>query len=133
MLSLYFVVSGLFYRMGAKQSTGSNTPSRVRTFSSSGTHNGAGPHMAVGGSHGAGNRTRARSLGSYSQGAGLHIPLGNGSGPGAVGGSPDSDSSSDEPGSFSHAQGFQGLRNITSSLPVHLIALHGRFWVGKEL
>ena len=114
--------------MGAKQSTGSNTPSRVRTYSSSGTHNGAGPHVSVGGSHGAGSRARARSLGSFnSQSPGLHmIPVGNGSGPGAVGGSPDSDSSSDEPVSYSVAHSH-GLRNITSSLPVHLIALHGRY------
>lgn len=112
--------------MGAKQSTG--TPGRVRTFSGSGTHNGAGPHMSVGSSHGAGNRARARSLGSFASAqSGLHmIPVGNGSGPGAVGGSPDSDSSSDEPGPFSVAHSH-GLRNITNSLPVHLIALHGRY------
>lgn len=114
--------------MGAKQSTGSNTPGRVRTLSSSGTHNGAGPHVSVGSTHGAGNRARARSLGSFTSGqAGLHmIPVGNGSGPGAVGGSPDSDSSSDEPGHYSVAHSH-GLRSITNSLPVHLFALHGMY------
>lgn len=118
MLAEFLLSFGLFHEMGAKQSTG--TPSRVRTYSSSGAHNGAGPHVSVGGAHGAGSRTRARSLGSFTTPPpGLHmIPVGNGSGPGAVGGSPDSDSSTDEPGPLAH---------ITRSLPVHLIALHGRY------
>ncbi|XP_052815873.1 E3 ubiquitin-protein ligase znrf2-like [Mya arenaria] len=110
--------------MGAKQSSGANTPSRVRTYS--GSHNGAGPHVAMGGSHSSGSRARARSLGSFATPpAGLGIPsLGNGNGPGAVGGSPDSDSSPDEPGPLGVAHAH-ALRNITHSLPVHLFALHG--------
>ncbi|WAR11526.1 ZNRF2-like protein, partial [Mya arenaria] len=109
--------------MGAKQSSGANTPSRVRTYS--GSHNGAGPHVAMGGSHSSGSRARARSLGSFATPpAGLGIPsLGNGNGPGAVGGSPDSDSSPDEPGPLGVAHAH-ALRNITHSLPVHLFALH---------
>ncbi|KAH3784827.1 E3 ubiquitin-protein ligase ZNRF2-like [Dreissena polymorpha] len=107
--------------MGGKQST--NTPSRVRTYS--GSHNGAGPHLSVPGSHG-GNRARARSLGSYAtSAAGLHIPVvSNGSGTGAVGGTPDSDSSPEDLGPLSVAHA-RGLRNITQSLPVQLFALHG--------
>jgi len=112
--------------MGAKQSSGTGSP-RVRTYSSSGSgnHNGAGPHVAMG-SHGAGSRARARSLGSFNTNptSGLHIPVSNGAGPGAVGGSPDSDSSTppEEPGP---APLQQGLRSFTHSLPVHLFALHG--------
>lgn len=103
--------------MGAKQSTGTSSP-RVRTYSSSGSQNGAGPHMAS-----AGSRARARSLGSSMiPPAGIHIPVSNGAGPGAVGGSPDSDSSPDESGP--HPQ-IQGLRNFPHSLPLHLFALHG--------
>jgi len=118
--------------MGAKQSTGSGTPSRVRTYS--GSHNGAGPHVSVSGSHSSGARARARSLGSFtSPPAGIHIPVSNGSGHGgAVGGSPDSDSSpEDSPGPLSFAN-VQGLRNMTHSLPVHLFALHGMFGQGTE-
>ncbi|XP_060563870.1 uncharacterized protein LOC132723208 [Ruditapes philippinarum] len=108
--------------MGAKQSTGTGSP-RVRTYSSSGSQNGAGPHMS-----GASSRARARSLGSYTNPpAGLHIPVSNGSGPGAVGGSPDSDSSPDE--SAGVPPQLQGLRNITHSLPLHLFALHGEYIV----
>lgn len=106
--------------MGAKQSTGS--PSRVRTYSSSGSQNGAGPHVSVSGQS-SGGRTRARSLGTFPSG-GLSIPVSNGSGPGAVGGSPDSDSSPDDSGPVIPPH-LQGLRNITHSLPVHLFALHG--------
>ena len=115
----------LIKTMGAKQSTGTNSP-RVRTYSSSGSgsHNGAGPHLAIGGSHNAGNRARARSLGSFTANptAGLHIPVSNGSG--AVGGTPDSDSSSPEESGPSHLP--HGLRSLTHSLPVHLFALPGK-------
>ncbi|KAL4234027.1 E3 ubiquitin-protein ligase znrf2 [Mactra antiquata] len=106
--------------MGAKQSTGTGPP-RVRTYSGSGSQNGAGPHVSVG-AHSSGNRVRARSLGSFTTNppTGLHIPVSNGAG--AVGGSPDSDSSPEEPGPVAHPQ---GLRTITHSLPVHLFALHG--------
>ena len=111
--------------MGAKQSTGS-TP-RVRTYSGSGSgaSSGAGPHVALGNSHGSsGGRLRTRSLVTYptSGSSGLHIPV-NG---GAVGGNTGSDSSSPEENSpMNHLP--IGLRTLTHSLPVHLFALHGKF------
>lgn len=106
--------------MGAKQSTGGSP--RVRTYSGSGSHNGAGPHVAIGNSHGAGSRARARSLGSFTANpsSGLHIPMNNT--PGAVGGSPDSDASTPEEQA---PVALHGLRSLTHSLPVHLFALHG--------
>ena len=111
--------------MGAKQSTG-NTP-RVRTYSGSGpgSSSGAGPHVALGNSHGnSGGRLRTRSLVTYpsTPSGGLHIPV-NG---GAVGGNTGSDSSSpDENSPVGHMP--MGLRTLTHSLPLHLFAaLHGK-------
>lgn len=108
--------------MGGKQSTG-NTP-RVRTYSGSGpgSSSGAGPHVAVGNSHGSsGGRLRARSLVTYpsTPSGGLHIPV-NG---GAVGGTGSDSSSPDENSPVGHLP--MGLRTLTHSLPVHLFALHG--------
>lgn len=116
--------------MGGKQSTG-NTP-RVRTYSGSGpgSSSGAGPHVAVGNSHGSsGGRLRARSLVTYpsTPSGGLHIPV-NG---GAVGGTGSDSSSPDENSPVGHLP--MGLRTLTHSLPVHLFALHGKFQIKKIL
>ena len=116
--------------MGGKQSTG-NTP-RVRTYSGSGpgTSNGAGPHVALGNSHNSsGGRLRARSLVTYptNPSGGLHIPV-NG---GAVGGNTGSDSSSPDESPVVHLP--MGLRTLTHSLPVHLFALHGKWWSVKPV